>query len=119
MKTIKGIIAGTLLLMPPTVTAEEPPMVVYPINMPCTSPEKAQEILSTYKELPFASGVASVMSAQDQQYHPGNVKMFLSFDGSFTIAIEMDPGVLCLMATGEEFVPLKPDYDSQIREHMN
>lgn len=117
MKTLKGIIVGTLLSMPTLVIAEQ--QVVYPINMPCTSPEKVVEILSNYKELPFAQGMGSLQSSQDQQYYPGKITMYLSFDGSFTIAAEMDPGIVCLVTTGEGFIPLKPDYNTQIQKHMN
>ena len=117
MITLKGIVAGTLLLMPTSIIAEQ--QIVYPINMPCTSKEKVKDILSKYKELPFAQGMGSLQSAEDRQYHPGQITMYLSFDGSFTITAEMDPGVICLITTGEGFIPLKPDFQTQIQKHMN
>jgi len=117
MIPLKGIVAGTLLLMSSAVIAEQ--QVVYPINMPCTNKEKVKEILSTYKELPFAQGMGSLQSSEDRQYHPGQITMYLSFDGSFTITAEMDPGVICLITTGEGFIPLKPDFQTQIQKHMN
>ena len=104
-KQLLSIVLGILI---PCVGIAEDQQPMLPLNSPCIDTSKLAQLISQYNELPFANGMGTVMSSTDNQYYNGKITIFLSPEKTFTIVAELDPGVHCLLTTGQNFNPIIP-----------
>lgn len=105
---MKSVILSLLLLaMIPSSKAQEQDIYL-PLNTICNENQVVLNAIKDYKEMPFAQGTGMIFGAKDNQRYPGIVKIYLSNTGSFTITIEIDPGIECVITSGLDFNPVVP-----------
>lgn len=108
MKFIALVIATALTLSAPVNSQDlkDGEEIYFPSNIPCTTAKTAMEAIKIYNETAFAQGAGTMYGAKEKEYHEGHVKVWLSDSGSFTITIEMDDNVVCLITSGVGFEPI-------------
>ena len=62
-----------------TAVAQDQPMAL-PINMPCMSPDKANEMMKKYNEVPFAQADGIIISMVNNEFYNTNLKMNRGFN---------------------------------------
>ena len=102
----------SMLAMPAVAQTEG--LVVIPTALYCgqTSSDNETRLKEQYGELPFLEGKGEVMSPNATLSYQGRVKMFLDpRDGSYSVFIELEGDLTCLVVTGEQIAPSRQGDD--------
>lgn len=106
---MKWLATAFLCLLAMPALAQNSQILRLPTALFCgeTSKANAQQLKEQYGELPFLEGVGEVMSVNPTQSYQGTVKMFLDpTDGSYSLFLELEGNLTCLIVTGEQISPV-------------
>ena len=69
-------------------------------------PDTDQKILEEYGEIPFVEGDGEIIASNPNLAYPGRIRLFLDpNDFSYSMFIDIDNEITCLIVTGEKLYP--------------
>jgi hypothetical protein len=99
-----------LLAMPALAEDDLKGIIKLPSALLCGEydPENDKRILEQYGEIPFVQGDGEVLSPDINKSYQGVIKFYLDpNDHSYSVFIEINNEITCLITTGEKLKPIK------------